>query len=127
MMPHHFTLRRSSLFVALLTWGAVAASEEQIETLSSASVATFPPDHGAWPRAQPEDYGWSSKKLAAARDLMCDDQGARFSLLDGIVIVEGHDIWHYGQVYALRPGLRTQHDWASCARSVMTTMYGMAF
>lgn len=43
---------------------------------------------------------------------MNDDKGQRFEIMDAIVIVRGHDIWHYGEAYKLRPGLKTQHDWA---------------
>ncbi|MEM9585827.1 MAG: hypothetical protein AAGA03_00985 [Planctomycetota bacterium] len=58
---------------------------------------------------------------------MRDDQGGAFERMDAIVLVDGHDIYHYGNAYQLRSGMKTQHDWASCGRSIMTAMWGMAF
>lgn len=95
--------------------------------LAPDSTATFPPDRGDWARGLPEDHGWSTARLEAARECMTTDAGAPFEEMDAILIVDGHDIFHYGDPYTLRPGLKFQHDWASCGRSLMTTFYGMAF
>jgi hypothetical protein len=98
------------------------------QSLTTATDNTvYPPDFGDWPKASPEQFGWSSQKLAEARAEMTDDQGNTFTIMDAIVLVDGHDIYHYDEAYSMRPGLAYQQDWASCGRSIMTTMYGMAF
>ena len=81
----------------------------------------FPPDYGPWPQATPESQAWSTLKLQQARDQLRTDGGQEFTDFEGILIVNGHDIWHWGNPYELKPGLRQQHDWASCGRSLMTT------
>ncbi|MEM6692210.1 MAG: DUF1080 domain-containing protein [Planctomycetota bacterium] len=110
-----------------LGWLLILLAAQSDLTTAQTVEVSFPDDHAAWPKASPEKYGWSSDMLELSRDQMCDDQGRPFELMDAIVIVDGHDIFHYGEAYDLRTGLRTQHDWASCGRSLMTAMYGMAF
>ncbi|MEM6337077.1 MAG: hypothetical protein AAF752_10945 [Bacteroidota bacterium] len=86
----------------------------------------FPGNSEPWPKAEPEALGYSSEQLAAARASMTTDDGAPFEYVHAIVIKDGHDIFHYGDPYVMPKGMRAQKDWASCGRSFMTTLYGMA-
>jgi hypothetical protein len=80
-----------------------------------------------WPKATPESQGFSKLALESARDKMRTDQDQEFQKINMIIIRNGHDIFHYGNPYELPKGANLQKDWASCGRSLMTTMYGMVF
>ncbi|MEM9832265.1 MAG: hypothetical protein AAF944_16660 [Bacteroidota bacterium] len=109
------------LRLALITTISIA-----FVTAGKSQLANFPPDQAPWPKASPESQGFSSEKLAQARELMMTDSGDPFSQAEMIIIRQGYDIYHYGDhVYQLQKGLQKQNDWASCARSLMATMFGM--
>lgn len=95
--------------------------------LAGEPARPFPPDLAPWPRRAAEGLGWSSEKLTTARDSLRTDLGAPFVVFDAIVVAGGYDIFHYGNPYERRQGWGAQNDWASCGRSLMTTMYGMVF
>ena len=65
----------------------------------------------AWPTARPEDVGASSARLRAINPGIMGD---------ATVIIGGREIWTWGE-----PG-KPQTNLASCARSFVTTAWGMA-
>ena len=109
-------MNRHAFFLALLSALALPAWGQ----------TSFPEAGQPWPEASPESRGMSSEALGAARDLMRTSYGAPFADVQAIVLRDGHDVWHYGEPYALPRGLGEQKDWASCGRSLMTAMFGMA-
>jgi hypothetical protein len=95
--------------------------------IESNAQKVFPGYKQAWPKATPEQMGMSSAKLKEARAKMRTDSGEEFTSVTMIVLRNGHDVFHIGNPYELPKGSHLQKDWASCGRSLMTTMYGMVF
>ncbi|MEM6647366.1 MAG: hypothetical protein AAF730_14070 [Bacteroidota bacterium] len=95
--------------------------------LSTPAVAQsyFPGPEG-WRTAHPRTQGMDAAQLERARFEMTDDQGNAIEEFTAIVIRNGYDVWHYGTPYAMPGTLARQTDWASCGRSLMATMFGMA-
>lgn len=87
----------------------------------------FPGKGQPWPKSKPEAQGMSSVILEQARAGMTDDAGTHFKSVHGIVIRNGYDVWHFGDPYTFKKGMRIQRDWASCGRSLMTAMFGTLF
>jgi len=85
----------------------------------------FPGRGQPWPKVPPESQGMSSQVLRDARDLMRTSEEKPFVCMDGLIIRNGRHVWSFGAPYELRKGMGASNDWASCGRSLMTTMYGM--
>ena len=96
-------------------------------TLQVSAQNKFPGYQQSWPKATPESQGMSTELLEKARSLMRTDDGKEFQAVDAIIIRNGYDVWHIGNPYEVRKGNKFQKDWASCGRSLMTTMFGMIF
>lgn len=97
-------------------------------TVSAAfSQGYFPKFQEPWPKAAPEGLGMSTEILKKAESKMRVDDGSEFEKIDLIVLRGGKDVWHIGNPYEQYKGAHAQKDWASCGRSLMTTMFGMLF
>ncbi len=77
-----------------------------------AVAAVFP--GASWEKAAPESLGVSTQALKDAPQSMTTPIG------NAIVIRAGYDVYHYGDAYSA-----TYHT-ASCVRSYLATMYGVA-
>ncbi len=85
-------------------------------TAAPAPSAEFWPDDKGWPKAKPEEAGISAQALEQAPSKMQTPIGT------AIVIRGGRDVWHYGDPYAIQG----DGGWASCERSYLTALFGIA-
>ncbi len=116
--------RLKSIIAGLLVaaWSFVSsASANNVEPTTPVTPPTaLPanqvwPDDKGWPKAKPEEVGMSAAALEEAAKKAVTPIGT------AIVIRGGRDVWHYGDPYST-----SYSSWASCERSYLTTLFGLA-
>ncbi len=89
--------------------------ETPLTLLTTRPASQVWPDAKGWPKAKPEEVGMSAAALEEAA------QKAVTPLGTAIVIRGGRDVWYYGDPYST-----PYSSWASCERSYLTTLFGLA-
>ena len=114
---------------AILIGGVVAFTGGADSSHANEQTANVPWPTDVWPTATPESQGVSSRALQDAVLLASPEIGT------AIIIKNGYDIWQYGNPYPTGditnvPANQVNHFkyswWASCQRSYLTTLFGIA-